>query len=70
MTIPRFTLPQRPASTPKLLTIDEVAEILKLSPRTVRRYIAAGALPVHHLGRRVRIADPDLAAFLAANRSV
>jgi excisionase family DNA binding protein len=53
---------------PKLLTINEAAEILNVSTRTVRRLAASGALPVHRLGRLVRIADVDIAAFLAANR--
>jgi excisionase family DNA binding protein len=54
----------------RLRTIDEAAELLNVSPRTVRRLIESGALPVHRLGRLVRIADADLAAFLAASRSV
>jgi excisionase family DNA binding protein len=54
----------------KLRTIDEVAELWSQSPRTVRRHIASGALPVYRLGRSVRISDADIAAFLAANRSV
>jgi excisionase family DNA binding protein len=54
----------------KLRTIDETAEILAVSSRTVRRLIESGALPVHRLGRLVRIADADLAVLLAASRSV
>jgi excisionase family DNA binding protein len=54
----------------RLRTIDEAAELLNVSPRTVRRLIESGALPVHRLGRLVRIADADLGAFLAASRSV
>jgi excisionase family DNA binding protein len=84
MTFRTANPPRSPASAPasrgtgsarrgqpitKLLTIDEVAEVLNVSPRTVRRLIDEGALPVHRLGRLVRISDDDLAAFLAANRS-
>jgi excisionase family DNA binding protein len=54
----------------KLRTIDETAEILNTSTRSIRRFIASGALPAHRLGRSVRISDADIAAFLAANRSV
>jgi excisionase family DNA binding protein len=54
----------------RLHTIDEVAELLSVSPRTVRRLIESGALPVHRVGRLVRIADADLGAFMAATRSV
>ena len=51
-------------------TIGDVAESLGVSTRTVRRWIASGALPVHRLGRLTRISGSDLAAFLAATRSV
>ena len=54
----------------RLFTIEEVAETLNVSSRTVRRLIESGALPVHRLGRLVRIADGDLVTFLAASRSV
>ena len=54
----------------KLRTIDETADLFNTSTRTVRRLIDSGALPVHRLGRSVRISDGDIAAFLAANRSV
>jgi excisionase family DNA binding protein len=55
-------------SLTKLRTIDETAEVFNTSTRTVRRLIDSGALPVHRLGRSVRISDADIAAFLAANR--
>jgi excisionase family DNA binding protein len=55
-------------SVPKLLTIEQVAERLEVSPRTVRRWISAGALAVHRFGRTVRISEPDLTACLAAHR--
>lgn len=54
----------------KLRTIDETADLFNTSTRTIRRLIDSGALPVHRLGRSVRISDGDIAAFLAANRSV
>jgi excisionase family DNA binding protein len=57
-------------SVPRLHTIDETAEILSVSARTVRRLISSGALPAHRLpGRLIRISDGDIAAFLAATRS-
>jgi excisionase family DNA binding protein len=60
----------RRGSVAKLRTIEATAEIFDVSPRTVRRLIDSGALPVHRLGRSVRISDGDIAVFLAANRSV
>lgn len=45
----------------RLRTIDETADILSVSTRTVRRLIDSGALPVHRFGRSVRISDPEIA---------
>ncbi|MGA2873338.1 MAG: helix-turn-helix domain-containing protein [Candidatus Dormibacteria bacterium] len=42
-----------------LLTVPEVAKLLKLSVVSVRREITAGQLPAVHLGRSVRIARTD-----------
>jgi excisionase family DNA binding protein len=52
----------------RLNTIAEVAERLNVCERTVRRWIAAGLLPVHRFGRTLRISEVDLAAFLALRR--
>src|SRR5215475_3409293 len=52
----------------RLRTIDETAEILNVSSRTVRRLIASGALPVHRFGRSVRVSDADIAQLMAASR--
>lgn len=51
----------RRRSLTKLRTIDETAELLNTSTRTVRRLIDSGALPAHRLGRCVRISDLDIA---------
>ena len=45
-----------------------VARRLDVTVRTVRRLIAAGELPVHRIGRAVRVSEDDLARFLAARR--
>ena len=49
-------------------TIAEVAESLSVSTRTVRRWIDAGDLIAHRVSTIVRIAEPDLRAFLALHR--
>jgi excisionase family DNA binding protein len=56
----------------QLLTLPEVAERLRISTRTVKRWIAAGSLPIVRVsaspyGRRVSVADLD--AYVAARRS-
>jgi excisionase family DNA binding protein len=56
---------------PELLTIREVAAVLKLSPRQVRRLIALGKLPAVRLGdpgASVRVDRAELEAWLYANR--
>jgi excisionase family DNA binding protein len=57
-----------PQPLPSFYTIGQVAEALGVSTRTIRRWIAKGALAVHRLDGVVRIADRDLFAFLAVHR--
>ena len=52
----------------RLRTIDETAEILNVSSRTVRRLIDSGTLPVHRFGRSVRISDAEIALLILASR--
>jgi excisionase family DNA binding protein len=59
---------KKTAMVPRLFSIETVAAMLEVSPKTVRRWIAAGLLPVHRLGRQIRISEPDLAAFIARSR--
>jgi excisionase family DNA binding protein len=43
----------------RLLTVDDIAEILRVDARTVRRWIADGRLPRAHLGGRVVRVRPE-----------
>jgi excisionase family DNA binding protein len=58
--------PNTPPS--RLMTVGEVADVLRLSDRQIRRLIAGGDLPVHRFGRAIRISEPDLIRFLERNR--
>ena len=40
--------------------------MLKVSPKTVRRWIDRQRLPAHRFGHQLRVADADLRAFVAA----
>lgn len=60
MTTPR---PQQPAFT-ALLTAAEVADILHVSLRTVRRLIASHALEAVRFGRSVRVQESVLRSFI------
>jgi excisionase family DNA binding protein len=56
------------AAHTRFFTINDEADWLKVSPRTVRRWISAGDLIVHRFGGVVRVAESDLRAFSAAHR--
>lgn len=48
-----------------IMTIREVTKVMKVSPRTVYRWIASGALPTARLGRKTyRIFETDLVRFV------
>ncbi len=48
----------------ELLTTEEIAEILKVSPATVRSYITRGQLPAIDLAGSYRVYRADLDEFL------
>jgi excisionase family DNA binding protein len=52
----------------KLLTVAEAADQLGTSVRFVRRLIAERRIAYIRVGRHVRIAEADLASFVAAGR--
>ena len=51
-----------------LHTLADVAELLSVSTRTVRRLIDDGHLPCHRIGRSIRISETDLRSYLASAR--
>lgn len=53
-----------------LMTVNDVAEELKVHPRTVKRWITEGLLPAFKLGDRAgwRIDEAAVRAFLEARR--
>jgi excisionase family DNA binding protein len=53
----------------RLLTVAEVATILNLSEKTIRRLIERGDLETVRIGRSVRISQEALAALIEARRS-
>ena len=52
-------------SMPELLTVKEVAEILRVSERTVRHYIENKKIPAIQLSGAIRIRKEDLDRILA-----
>jgi excisionase family DNA binding protein len=56
------------ARRPKFYTIEQIADCLVVSTRTVRRWIDDELLVAHRINGVVRISEADFAAFLAAQR--
>jgi excisionase family DNA binding protein len=64
----RMSAGKAAAGTLNFFTIPDVAELLSLSARSVRRLIEHGQLPVHRFGGAVRIAEADLRTYVATHR--
>ena len=61
--------PTAPPLEEVLLTVDEMAALLKVHPKSVYAMAAEGALPgLRRLGRRVRFYRPEVVAWLEGNR--
>jgi excisionase family DNA binding protein len=61
----------KPRAAPEAFyTINEVAELLGVSSRTVHRWIEQKVLVVHRFGAVVRVADTDFEAFIAVRRDI
>jgi excisionase family DNA binding protein len=65
---PPTTAPITPPPLARLLSVEEVQELLQMSRNTVIRMIERGDLAAHKLGHQWRIHPADLQAFLAAAR--
>ena len=52
----------------KLLTINEITAILKVSKLTIYRYIKSGKLPAYKVGRDYRVKQEDFDKLLEKNK--
>ena len=53
----------------QFLSVAAVADMLKVSQKTVRREIASGDLPTHRVGKLLRVSEGDLEAYVTRRRS-
>ena len=53
-------------SKARFLTVQEVAEHMRVSSMTVYRLIKGGELPAVRVGRSFRVSDADVDAYLAS----
>ena len=56
-------------STSTLLTLNQTAETLQVSVKSVRRWIKSGELIAHRIGHQWRVSKPDLQTFIRARRN-
>jgi excisionase family DNA binding protein len=52
----------------RFLSVDDVAEELRVSSKHVRRMIARGELPIYRFGKIIRIARDDLDRCINGHR--
>ena len=48
----------------ELLTVKEVAEWLRLTPRTIYSWVKQGRLKVYHIGKQLRFRREEINSFL------
>jgi excisionase family DNA binding protein len=53
----------------KLLTKSEAAMALRISMRTLERYIVGGLIPAYKVGRKHLIEEKEIDKFLKRNRA-
>jgi len=51
-------------TAPRVYTVEEVAELLKVNPRTVYKMVHDGEIRSVRAGRQIRITDEALNAYL------
>lgn len=56
------------AHLPSVLTVEEVAELLRVTENNVRKLISEGKIPAVRVGRVLRIYRDELAAVLEGTR--
>lgn len=54
----------------KVYTLDEVAEILKVSRRTLYAYVKDGKLPAVKMGKYWRVSQENLLAFVSTGTTI
>lgn len=66
--MPAVYLPSSSIDELDLMTLDEVAALLKVDPSTVSRMIRRGEMKGVHIGRSVRVMRSDLAEFIEQSK--
>jgi excisionase family DNA binding protein len=64
-----MALESTPAPAGRFLTRAEIADRLRVHPRSIDRAIANGDLTAVRIGRAVRVCEDDFASFVERHRS-
>ena len=55
-------------TAPEVMTVDEVAELLRLDRRTIITYITKGQIPALKVGKSYRIAKQNIMFLFGGNK--
>ena len=55
--------------SPDFYLVEELAEKLRVNPMTIYRYIKAGKLEAHKIGKEYRIAKIEFDRFILASKT-
>lgn len=71
MSVDASTVPEGPEIDPdQMMTIGEVARMLRLSPTTIKRWLAHGTAPKHYrVGASVRFYRQDVTEFVRSGQA-
>jgi excisionase family DNA binding protein len=66
----RDLVARSPVSSEELLTAEQLGDLFRLSPRTLRDLAAAGLVPHHRIGKHYRFSRDDIAEILHATKQI
>ncbi|OLF13643.1 hypothetical protein BLA60_00025 [Actinophytocola xinjiangensis] len=66
----RELVARSPVSSEELLTAEQLAELFRMSPRTLRDLAASNRIPHHRIGKHYRFGRDDIAEILEMTRQV
>jgi excisionase family DNA binding protein len=66
----RDLVARSPMSSEELLTAEQLGELFRLSPRTLRDLAAAKLVPHHRIGKHYRFSRDDIAEILHTTKQV
>lgn len=66
----RDLVARSPVSSEELLTAEQLADLFRMSPRTLRDLAASGHIPHHRIGKHYRFSRDDIAEILQMTRQL